>query len=57
MMIAAPRKKVNGETSIRPCRIGTSSGTRVSACCSRSATGSGRSVAGVQPAWMDRGAS
>jgi hypothetical protein len=37
---AASRKNVNGETSIRPYRIGTSSGTRVSARSSRSSTGS-----------------
>ena len=42
MISAAPRKKVNGDTSIRPYRIGTSSGTRVSACCSSSSIGSGR---------------
>ena len=37
---AAPRKKVNGETSIRPCRTGTSSGTRDFACSSSRPTGS-----------------
>ena len=42
---AAPRKNVNGETSIRPCRIGTSSGTLVSAWASSRPTGS-RSGAG-----------
>ena len=46
MISAAPRKNVNGDTSIRPYRIGTSSGTRVRACSSSSAIGSGRSGAG-----------
>jgi hypothetical protein len=52
---AAPRKNANGEASIRPLRIGTSSGTRVAACASRMATGSGRSAAGCQPACPERG--
>ena len=46
MIAAAPRKNVNGDTSIRPYRIGTSSCTRVRACSSSSAIGSGRSGAG-----------
>ena len=33
---------MNGETSIRPYRIGTSSGTRVAACSSSRPTVSGR---------------
>ena len=47
MISAAPRKNVNGETSIRPWRIGTSSGTRSTACDSSSSTGSGRPAAGA----------
>ena len=56
MTSAAPRKKVNGDTSMRPYRIGTSSGTRVVACRSSSATGSGRSAAGSKAPWEERGA-
>jgi hypothetical protein len=41
--------------SIRPCRTGTRSGSRVASCSSSSATGSGRSTAGAQPLWLDRG--
>jgi hypothetical protein len=48
---------VNGDTSMRPWRTGTRSGMRVAACSSRSATGSGRSDAGDQRPWLDRGAS
>src|SRR5262245_23724417 len=33
--------------------MGTSSGTRVAFCSSSKATGSGRSVAGSQPVWLD----
>ena len=40
MINAAPRKNANGETSIRPYRIGTSSGTRETACSSSNPTGS-----------------
>ena len=36
-----------GEASIRPWRMGTSSGTRLAACSSSSVTGSGRSAAGA----------
>ena len=57
MMSAAPRKNVNGEISIRPWRIGTSSGTRVASCSSSRAIGSGRSGDGVHRPWADRGAS
>ena len=42
---------------MRPWRMGTSSGTRLSACSSSSATGSGRSAAGPQFAWLFLGAS
>jgi len=35
MRDAPPRKKANGDTGIRPYRIGPSSGRRVCACCSR----------------------
>ena len=55
MIAAAPRKKANGETSMRPCRIGTSSGMRVAACSSRIAIGSGRVADGCQSAWARRG--
>ena len=48
---------MNGETSIRPYRIGTSSGTRLLACSSSSAIGSGRFAAGSQPLWLLRGTS
>src|SRR5882757_3054428 len=40
---------------MRPWRIGTSSGTRVAACSWRSAIGSGRSAAGSQSPWLERG--
>src|SRR5439155_2830039 len=49
-----PRKNVNGETSMRPYRIGTSSGTRVCACSSRSSTGSRRSRGGSHSPWVER---
>ncbi len=42
MTIAAPRKKANGDSSMRPCRTGTRSGTRVVAWPRSSSTGSGR---------------
>jgi hypothetical protein len=37
--------------------MGTSSGTRVIACCSSMATGSGRNVPAVNSAWLARGTS
>ena len=46
---------MNGETSIRPCRTGTSSGTRVLACSSSSPTGS-RDSSGVNSACDSSGA-
>ena len=46
---------MNGDTIMRACRIGTSSGTRVVACSSISATGSARPAGGVQPSCKDRG--
>src|SRR5579872_4687298 len=52
---AAPRKKVNGDTSIRPCRTGTSSGTRLLACSSSRPTGS-RDASGVNSACDSSGA-
>ena len=55
MIAAAPRKKANGDTSIRPWRIGTSSGMRVAACSSRTVTGSGRVADGSQSAWARLG--
>jgi hypothetical protein len=42
---------------MRPYRIGTRSGTRVLACSSRMATGSGRSSGGAHCAWIERGTS
>ena len=54
MTAAAPRKKASGERSMRPYRIGTSSGTRVRACSSSNPTGSGRSGAGSQSACVER---
>src|SRR5215469_13788396 len=42
---------------MRPYRIGISCGTRVAACSSSRATGSGRSARGVHRPWADRGAS
>ena len=52
---AAPRKKANGDDIIRPCRMGTSSGTRVFAWLSSRVTGSGRSGSVGSPAWEERG--
>ena len=48
---------MNGETSIRPYRIGTSSGTREEACSSSNSTGSGRCSAGSHSPWLLRGTS
>ena len=53
---AAPRRNVNGDSSMRPCRIGISSGTRVASCAVRTATGSGRSGAVGSSAWLSSGA-
>lgn len=46
---------MNGDTSIRPYLIGTSSGTRVRACASSSWIGSERSAGGSNTAWFARG--
>ena len=46
-----------GEASIRPYRIGTSSGTRVAACRSSTSTESRSTVDGGSVAWLDRGIS
>ncbi len=54
MIAAAPRKNANGEASIRPWRIGTSSGTRVASWASRMATGSERLAVGCHSAWRER---
>ena len=51
---AAPRKKANGEVSIRPWRIGRSSGMRSAPSSSSSSTGGRRPAAGSQPAWSPR---
>ena len=50
MIAAAPRKNANGDGDMRPYRIGSSSGTRVSAWLSRIPTGSARSAGGLQSA-------
>ena len=42
MIAALPRKKANGEVSMRAIRTGTSSLMRVAFCASRTETGSGR---------------
>jgi len=55
MIFAAPRKKVNGEAIIRPCRIGTRSGSRAASCACSNATGSGRSAAGTKSSWASGG--
>ena len=52
---APPRKKENGDTSMRQYRIGPSSGSRVCACCSRRSIGSLRLGAGSQAACAERG--
>ena len=52
---AAPRKKANGDDTMRPWRIGTRSGSRVSACSSRMAMGSRRFGAGSHRPWLERG--
>ena len=49
------RKKVNGDAIIRPCRIGTRSGSRAASCACSNATGSGRSAAGTKPSWAAGG--
>src|SRR3954447_4684525 len=54
---APPRKNVNGETSIRPYRSGTSDGSRVCACSSSSSTGSLRPTDGSNAACDERGTS
>lgn len=43
-----------GEAAMRPYRIGRSSGSLSLPCRSSTATGSGRSTAGIQPAWAER---
>ena len=55
MTLADPRRKANGESDIRPNRIGTSRGTRSRLDSSNSAIGSGRSRGGDHAAWLDRG--
>ena len=52
---AAPRKKVKGETDMRPQRMGTSSGRRRASWARSWAMGSGLSPGGSQPAWVLRG--
>ena len=56
MIAAAPRKKANGDATMRPWRIGTRAGVRVFACSRSSATGSARSGAGAHFACEERGA-
>jgi hypothetical protein len=54
-MLADPRRKVNGESDMRPYQIGTSDGTRVRLAAARMFKGSGRSFGGVQRACAERG--
>ena len=56
MIRAPPRKNENGEASIRPYRIGTSSGSRDTACSSSRPIGSRRSGNSIA-AWLERGTS
>jgi hypothetical protein len=55
MIAALPRKKANGEVSMRAIRTGTSSLMRVAFCASRIETGSGRPCARRNSAWDERG--
>src|SRR5215471_9162908 len=55
MTAAAPRKKVKGDWSMRPQRMGISSGTRPLLEASRRARGSGRLRAGFHSRWLRRG--
>ena len=55
MTMAAPRKNENGDTAIRPKRIGTSSWIRTASWLSNSAIGSGRSGEGSYSACDSRG--
>ena len=55
MIAALPRKKANGEVSIRAIRTGTSSLMRVAFCASRIETGSGRPRTLRNSAWDERG--
>ena len=55
MIAALPRKKANGEVSMRAIRTGTSSLMRVAFCASRTETGSGRPRARRNSAWDERG--
>ena len=48
---ADPRRNGNGPASMRPYRIGISSGTRPAFVSSSISTGSRRSGGGVHPAW------
>jgi len=49
---AAPRQQVNGDTTIRRHRTGTSSGTRGADCSSSRLIGSGRSGGGLKAPWL-----
>jgi hypothetical protein len=55
MIAALPRKKANGEVSIRAIRTGTSSLMRVAFCLSRTETGSGRPRPVRNSAWDELG--
>ena len=57
MIAAAPRKNVNGETCMRPWRIGTSSGTRVCGLLREHGDRVGRRADGSHSAWEERGTS
>jgi hypothetical protein len=54
MTAAAPRKKEKGEASMRPYRIGTSSGTRDSSCAASTSRAGRRSSGGVHSRWLER---
>ena len=55
MMAAPPRKKANGDSAMRPCRMGTRSATRDSACAASTSSGSREPARGLPSAWADRG--
>ena len=55
MIAAPPRKKGNAEATIRPWRIGTSSGTRVASWLWSVFSGSGRFGTGSHSPWRERG--
>ena len=56
MISAAPRKNANGEPSIRPYRIGTSSGTRLCGLLLEQRDRIRPVAAGSHAPWLDLGA-